>query len=329
MQKRQPIIAQPTPENLAKAAETLRNGGLVAFPTETVYGLGADATNRDAVARVYAAKGRPAHNPLIVHIADSVAAESLALIDERTRAVMAQFWPGPLTLVLPHRPDSPITDMARAGLNTIALRCPNHATARQLIALTGRPLVGPSANPSGRLSPTTPLHVADGLGEAVAMILSGGQCDIGVESSVLDLTTNQAVLLRPGAINAVMLAPLLGDVRQSIGNPDQPSAPGQLLRHYAPRLPLRLNARDVAADEAFLNFGPNPFAPKGGVMRRNLSEAGDWEEAAHNLFAMLADLETSGARAIAVAPLPDTQDYGIADALRDRLTRAAAASHHE
>ena len=326
MQTRQPIIAQPTPENLAKAAEILRNGGLVAFPSETVYGLGADATNPDAVAKVYAAKGRPGHNPLIVHVAESDAASALAILDDRAHAVIAAFWPGPLTLVLPLGHASPVAANARANLNTIALRCPDHPTARALIRQTGRPLVGPSANPSGRLSPTTPLHVAEGLGQHLEMILSGGRCTIGVESSVLDLTTDQAVLLRPGAINAAMLAPILGTIHHSVGNPDQPSAPGQLLRHYAPRLPLRLNAREIAPDEAFLGFGPNPFAPKGGIARRNLSENGDWEEAAHNLFAMLAELETSGARAIAVAPLPDPRDNGIADALHDRLRRAAAST---
>lgn len=326
MQQYHAPIATPSPENLAKAADFLRSGQLVAFPTETVYGLGADATNPDAVARVFTAKGRPAHNPLIIHIADSHDAEKLAVLNDRSRAVMDMFWPGPLTLVLKRQVNAGIAENACAGLGTIALRCPNHAGARALIATTGRPLVGPSANPSGFLSPTTPLHVATGLGPHLAMILSGGQTEIGLESTVLDLTTSESTLLRPGAISAADLAPLLGNVVHSDGNPDRPSAPGQLLRHYAPRLPLRLNARDLAPDEAFLGFGPNPFAPKGGLARLNLSQNGDWTEAAHNLFAMLAILEQSGARAIAVAPLPDIRDYGIADAVRDRLYRAALAS---
>lgn len=326
MQQYHVPITTPSPENLAKAADFVRSGALVAFPTETVYGLGADASNPSAVARVFAAKGRPSHNPLIVHIADSGDAAALAMLDDRARALMTMFWPGPLTLVLPRRPDAGIALSACAGLDSIALRCPNHAVARALIAAAGRPLVGPSANPSGYLSPTTPLHVAQNLGTHLAMILSAGPTEIGVESSVLDLTTATATLLRPGAISAADLQPILGELALSDGNPDRPTAPGQLLRHYAPRLPLRLNARTLDADEAFLGFGPNPFAPKGGIARRNLSERGDWAEAAHNLFAMLAELEQSGARAIAVAPLPDMRDYGIADAVRDRLYRAAAAS---
>ena len=290
----------------------------MAFPTETVYGLGAVATNDAAVARVYRAKGRPAHNPLIVHVADLAGARAIARFDERAERVAAAFWPGPLTLVLPRADGAPLSRVATAGLDTVAVRIPAHPVARALLEAVLLPLAAPSANPSGLVSPTTAAHVAADLGAAVDLVLDGGPCPVGVESSVLDLSREAPRLLRPGGLDRAALERLVGPLAEH-ADEILPRSPGQLASHYAPRLPLRLEALEVGPGEALLAFGPDP--PPGGVAVRNLSPAGDPAEAARNLFAMLRELDASGAVGIAVMPIPAE---GLGEAVRDRLRRAAA-----
>ena len=290
----------------------------MAFPTETVYGLGAVATNDAAVGRVYRAKGRPAHNPLIVHVADLAGARAIARFDERAERVAAALWPGPLTLVLPRADGAPLSRVATAGLDTVAVRIPAHPVARALLEAVLLPLAAPSANPSGLVSPTTAAHVAADLGAAVDLVLDGGPCPVGVESSVLDLSREAPRLLRPGGLDRAALERLVGPLA---GHADEmlPRSPGQLASHYAPRLPLRLEALEIGPGEALLAFGPDP--PPGGVAVRNLSPAGDPAEAARNLFAMLRELDASRAEGIAVMPIPAE---GLGEAVRDRLRRAAA-----
>ena len=270
------------------------------------------------MARIYAAKGRPAHNPLIVHVADLAGAKALARFDDRALAVAAAFWPGPLTLVLPQAAGAPLSRLATAGLATVAVRMPAHPVARALLEATALPVAAPSANPSGLVSPTTAQHVAADLGDAVDLVLDGGPCPVGVESTVVDLSGPVPSLLRPGGLDRAELERLLGPLAEA-GDPVLPRSPGQLASHYAPRLPVRLDATEVAPDEALLAFGPE--VPPGGVARRNLSPAGDPAEAARNLFAMLRELDASGARGIAVMPIPAE---GLGEAVRDRLRRAAA-----
>ncbi len=303
---------------IARAAELLRAGGVVAFPTETVYGLGADATNDRAAARIFAVKGRPRFNPLIVHIADPAAAAAHAEIDARARALMSRFWPGGLTLVLRKRAGSPLSALALAGLDSVALRCPAHPMARDLLARCGRPVAAPSANRSGRLSPTTAEHVRADLGAAVDLILDGGPCAIGLESTIVDLTGEPA-LLRPGALDAVALGiPLAappGDGEAA------PKSPGRLASHYAPATPLRMNATEIRDGEALLAFGPVP-PPAPSRLTRNLSPRADLTEAAANFFAMLHELDSLGAERIAAMPIPGR---GLGQAINDRLRRAANA----
>ena len=303
---------------IARAAELLRAGGVVAFPTETVYGLGADATNDRAAARIFAVKGRPRFNPLIVHIADPAAAAAHAEIDARGRALMSRFWPGGLTLVLRKRAGSPLSALALAGLDTVALRCPAHPMARDLLARCGRPIAAPSANRSGRLSPTTAEHVRADLGAAVDLILDGGPCAIGLESTIVDLTGEPA-LLRPGALDAaalgIPLAAPSGDGEAA------PKSPGRLPSHYAPATPLRMNATESRGGEALLAFGPAPL-PALPHMTRNLSPRADLTEAAANFFAMLHELDSLGAERIAAMPIPGR---GLGQAINDRLRRAANA----
>ena len=270
------------------------------------------------MARIYAAKGRPAHNPLIVHVADLAGAKALARFDDRALAVAAAFWPGPLTLVLPQAAGAPLSRLATAGLATVAVRMPAHPVARALLEATALPVAAPSANPSGLVSPTTAQHVAADLGDAVDLVLDGGPCPVGVESTVVDLSGPTPSLLRPGGLDRAELERLLGPLAEA-SDPARPRSPGQLASHYAPRLPVRLDATEVAPDEALLAFGPE--VPPGGVARRNLSPAGDPAEAARNLFAMLRELDASGARGIAVMPIPAE---GLGEAVRDRLRRAAA-----
>ena len=292
----------------------------MAFPTETVYGLGADATDERAVASIYRAKGRPAHNPLIVHVSDTAEPRRFGRFDGRAERLAAAFWPGPLTLVLPLAEGAPIAAAARAGLPTVALRVPSHPVARDLLRAAGLPVVAPSANPSGRVSPTTAHHVAAELGDAVALVLDGGPCQVGVESTVVDLgEPGVARLLRPGGLSRERLEALVGPLESADKSDSRPRAPGQLESHYAPLLPVRLDATEVASDEALLAFGPEP--PTGALATLNLSPAGDLDEAARNLFAMLRELDRSGAARIAVMPVPA---HGLGEAIGDRLRRAAA-----
>ena len=296
-----------------EAARSIRAGRLVAFPTETVYGLGADATDDRAVAAVFEAKGRPRFNPLIVHVADRETAEALAVFDDRARRLAGRFWPGPLTLVLPRAPDSPVSWLASAGLDTLALRWPAHPLAEALIRAAGRPLVGPSANRSGRLSPTTAAHADAELGGLAATVLDGGPCRLGLESTVVALGVGPPVLLRPGALDAEAIEAEVGALAEpALSGDDEPRpAPGMLLRHYAPDSPLRMEAAAARPGEAMLGFG----AVDGDL---NLSPAADLGEAAANLFAMLRRLD--GGAGIAVAPIPER---GLGRAINDRLRRAA------
>jgi L-threonylcarbamoyladenylate synthase len=315
----QPGILPASDNAITRAARLLRDGELVAFPTETVYGLGGDASNEAAVARIFAAKGRPRFNPLILHVAGLAEAEPLALFDERARMATRHFWPGPLTLVLPRRSDSGLSLLASAGLDTIALRAPRHPVAQSLLHATGRPIAAPSANRSGRVSPTMAAHVAAELGERVALILDAGPCPVGLESTVLDLTGTVPVLLRPGGVALEELTDLLGVIETPRGDAAAPRAPGSLPSHYAPDLPLRLDAREARPGEALLAFGPD--APPGFAEVLWLSQTGDLAEAAANLFAMLRRLDHPEFTGIAVMPIPE---HGLGRAINDRLRRAAA-----
>ena len=288
-----------------EAAALIRAGRIVAVATETVYGLAADAGDAAAVARIYAAKGRPSFNPLIVHVLDLAAAEALAVFDDEARSLAARFWPGPLTLVLPLRPGARVASLVTAGLDTVAIRVPAHRAMRALLAATGRPLAAPSANASNGLSPTTAGHVAASLGERVPLIVDDGRCAAGIESTIV----HRRAILRPGPILPEELFP--GEPRA--GGDGAVVAPGQLASHYAPAKPLRLAATDAAADEWLIGFG----AVAGDD---SLSAAGDPIEAAANLFAALHRADASGAARIAVAPIPAD---GIGEAINDRLRRAA------
>ena len=308
---------------VAEAARLLRAGELVAFGTETVFGLGADATNDRAVAAIFAAKGRPHFNPLICHYPDAEAAFAQVEGDGCARALADAFWPGPLTLVLPRRADCPVALLAGAGLDTLAVRVPARATA--LLRAVGRPVAAPSANRSGQVSPTTAAHVLDGLGGRIAAVLDDGPCEVGVESTVLDLTGGAPVLLRPGGVTRERIEAVVGRVGAGI-TPAQAEAarglrsPGLLVSHYAPALPVRLDADSVAADEALLAFGP---AIPGAALVYQLSESGDLGEAAARLFGGLRALDAQGAglRGIAVMRVPAD---GLGAAINDRLQRAAA-----
>ncbi len=312
-------IRQPSPGAYAAAAALLKAGELVAFPTETVYGLGADATNDRAVAAIFAAKGRPQFNPLIVHFAAPAEAEREAVFDARARALVERFWPGPLTLVLPRRPGCRLSLLCSAGLDSVGLRVPDHPVGQALLRACGRPLAAPSANTSGAVSPTTAAHVAGSLGTKVPLILDGGACPVGLESTVLDLTGASPVLLRPGAVTAEALSQVLGPL-ETAGPGSAVKSPGMLASHYAPDLPLRLAVEQVAGDEALLAFGPRPL--KGAAETVNLSPAGDTREAAARLFAALHALDRPAFAGIAVMPIPED---GLGIAINDRLRRAAAA----
>jgi L-threonylcarbamoyladenylate synthase len=305
---------------IAGAAEHLRAGHLVAFPTETVYGLGADATNGQAVAQIFAAKGRPRFNPLIVHVLDADAADTHAVLTPLARRLADAFWPGPLTLVLKKRASSPLSDLVTGGLTSLALRAPDHPVARALLAATGRPLAAPSANRSGHVSPTQASHVDADLGDQVAVVLDGGATAHGLESTIIDARGARPILLRPGAVPVETIEAVLGEpVMRPILAGDRPTAPGQLMSHYAPSAKVRLDARDVRPGEALLAFGPDAPSTSGPVI--NLSRSGNLTEAAANLFAALRTLDASGAPAIAVMPIPHE---GLGEAINDRLQRAAA-----
>lgn len=309
-------LRDPSPETLGEAAETLRRGGLVVFPTETVYGLGADARSDRAVAGVYAAKGRPSFNPLIVHVLDEGALEPLVVLDDGARRLIDAFWPGPLTLVLPRRPDAVISMLACAGLDSLAVRSPAHPVARALLREAGIALVAPSANASGRVSPTKAEHVLSDLGDRVDMIIDGGPCEHGLESTIVGLL-DRPTLLRPGAIERDAIERVLGE-RLQTPDPGPVRAPGGLTSHYAPRHPVRLDATSVAPDEALLAFGDPPL---GAAHTINLSRSRDLREAAARLFSALRELDREDVKTIAVMPIPAE---GLGEAILDRLRRAAA-----
>ena len=283
------------------------------LPTETVYGLGADASNPAAVAAIYEAKGRPRFNPLISHVADLATAERLALFDDRARALAAAFWPGPLTLVLPIKPDSVVCDLARAGLETVAIRVPAHPVARELLARFGGPVVAPSANRSGRPSPTTYADATEETGDKAAASLDGGPCELGLESTVVALL-DQPRLLRPGSVTRAQIEAVIGPLADA--EDDAKRSPGRLARHYSPEAPVRLNVQLPEAGEAYLAFGPTTAT--GNVL--NLSPSGDLREAAASLFAFLRAADRTRPTAIAVAPIPAE---GLGEAINDRLSRAA------
>jgi L-threonylcarbamoyladenylate synthase len=324
------MIKQATPHTLSEAATLLRDGALVAFPTETVYGLGADATKSDAVAKIYALKKRPSFNPLICHVATIEQAERIAIFNARARLLAQSFWPGPLTMVLPIHPDGTLSDLVTAGLKTVAVRIPSHPVALDLLHLVDRPIAAPSANMSGTVSPTSALHVADSFGHDAPFILAGGSSTIGLESTIIDASNECVTLLRPGHITLEDLALYVPDITKAKSdNPETITAPGQMARHYATHTPLRLNAVDVKAGEALLAFGSLKFmgAQDHGFAKdmpahlmRNLSADGDLSEAAANLFRMMRDLDQAGATSIAVMAIPD---HAVGIAINDRLRRAA------
>jgi L-threonylcarbamoyladenylate synthase len=311
-------IVEPTPAAIGRAARLIDQGLLVAFPTETVYGLGGLATSEPAVLRIYAAKRRPSHNPLILHFADVASAAEVGQLDDRAGRLAGRFWPGPLTLVVPHRPGTGVAAAATAGLDSVALRVPGHPVARALLAEVAGPVAAPSANPSGRLSPTAARHVAEDLGDAVSLVLDGGDCPVGLESTVVELLGERPRLLRPGGLERAAIEAIVGPLDEAAPSAT-PRSPGQLASHYAPKLPVRLDARDVQPDEALLAFGPD--VPPGAVAVRNLSPSGDVNEAATHLFALMRELDRSGAVRIAVMPIPQR---GLGEAINDRLRRAAA-----
>jgi L-threonylcarbamoyladenylate synthase len=323
------IIKTATAESIAEAAEIIRGGGLVSFPTETVYGLGANATDGQAVASIFAAKNRPSFNPVISHIAKREDAAKYVEVDARARGMMDAFWPGPLTLILPKKKDSALSDLVSAGLPSVAIRMPNHPVALKLIEAAGVPIAAPSANASGEPSATTPNHVVESLGDNAPFILAGGSCSVGLESTVLDLTGDIPTIVRPGAVTIDDIKAYLENAVENFGETDKPTSPGQLLKHYAPSVPVRLNAVDIEPGEALLAFGSLKFmGVKGGGFAkdidpsslRNLSENGDLHEAASNLFAHLRALDNGVNTKIAVMNIPQT---GLGVAINDRLNRAA------
>lgn len=322
-------ILAPDAAGIARAAALLAAGELVAFGTETVYGLGADATNERAVAEIFAAKGRPHFNPLICHYPDSAAAFAHVLPTPAAHELARRFWPGPLTMVLPRRADCPVALLTGAGLDTLAVRVPAHPTALALLRAAARPIAAPSANRSGQVSPTTAAHVLAGLGGRIAAIIDSGPCAVGVESTVVDMTTDPPSLLRPGGVTLEQLTAAIGPVARGapigtgeMGEGEGLRSPGQLASHYAPELPVRLHATSIAPDEALLAFGQ---AVPGAALVFNLSPGADTTEAAARLFTGLRTLDEQararGLARIAVMPIPDT---GLGLAINDRLQRAAA-----
>lgn len=307
-------ISPPDADTITRAARLLKDGGLVAMPTETVYGLAGDATNPQAVARIYDVKARPVFNPLIAHVASADAAFAQGEFSRRATALAEAFWPGPLTLVVNATPATTVCDLARAGLETLALRVPAHPTARALLEAAETPLVAPSANPSGRISPTRAAHVAIDLSEKIDLILDGGPCSEGIESTVLDARGETPVLLRQGTLSPEAIHSVWPGLSMG-GSEGRPISPGQLLRHYAPDASLRLNAENPNPGEALLGFG----AMNGVDATLNLSPSGDLAEAAANLFAMMRQLDGMYQH-IAVAPIPTD---GLGAAINDRLVRAA------
>jgi L-threonylcarbamoyladenylate synthase len=315
-----PIVAA-TKESISCAAEALARGEIVAFPTETVYGLGANALDAPAVAKVFAAKDRPRFNPLIVHVLGLEEAETYAAVNDTARRLIHAFWPGPLSLVLPRKLGCAIPDLVSAGLDTIALRAPNHPVARALLEAAELPIAAPSANRSGRVSPTTASHVEAELGSVPAMILNGGPCTLGLESTVLGIDGGDVTLLRLGALPREDIETILGRKLARPRPGGDVTSPGQLATHYAPTTPLRLNAREVHRGEALLAFGPH--VPDFAGPSFNLSPRGDLVEAAANFFAALRTLDEAGVQTIAVMPIPA---HGLGEAINDRLERASSAT---
>jgi len=306
-------VAKAESAAIAEAVERLRAGAVVAIPTETVYGLAADASNADAVAQIYRTKGRPDFNPLIVHVPDHAAAERLAQFDDRASKLAVRFWPGPLTLVLPLQPDARVAKAVTAGLPTIALRCPAHPVMQAVLKQSGLALAAPSANRSGGISPTRAEHVARSFGEAMPLVLDAGPCAAGLESTIVAIRENGWQLLRPGPVTAAEIEALLDEPPLPVSDA-KIEAPGQLASHYAPSKPVRLNAREVLEGEWHIGFGVVAGDD-------NLSPDGDLAEAAARLFDALHKGDASKATSIAVAPIPDE---GIGVAINDRLKRAAA-----
>ena len=311
-------VVPATPEAIRQAAHALAQGDIVAFPTETVYGLGANALDARAIAKVFAAKERPRFNPLIVHVPGLEAAERYAVMNDTAWRLAEAFWPGPLSLVLKKRPACGIADLVSAGLDTIALRAPAHPVAQALLEAAQLPIAAPSANRSGRVSPTTAAHVEAELGERPAMILDGGPCPLGIESTVVSVIEPEPGLLRPGALPREAIELVLGAPLLAANANHRGASPGQLETHYAPSTKLRLGATGVSSSEALLAFGPE--APQGARVTINLSASGNLEEAAAKLFAALRELDQTGATAIAVMPIPA---HGLGEAINDRLQRAA------
>lgn len=308
-----------TSQTLPDAALALSQGLLVSFPTETVYGLGANACDDKAVAQIYAAKGRPSFNPLIVHVASLAQAQEIGVFNKTSLALAEAFWPGALSVIVPLRPQANISSLVTAGLTTIAIRLPQSALVRELIAKAGVPIAAPSANLSGKISPTTAAHVAQDLDEACAYILDGGPCQAGLESTIVEAKDRSVTILRPGPITSDMIIDALPNIsvtQAEISNDHSPSAPGQLTSHYAPKKPVRLNASTPQEGEIYIGFGPSPHKTD-----FNLSPSADPIEAAANLFAILHEADTMIGRQIAIAPI--SQD-GIGYAISDRLQRAAA-----
>jgi L-threonylcarbamoyladenylate synthase len=310
-----------TPETIGDAAHALARGEIVAFPTETVYGLGANALDARAVAKIFAAKERPRFNPLIVHVLGLEEAKNYAAVNDTARKLADAFWPGPLSIVLDKRPDCKIADLVSAGLDTVALRAPAHPVARALLAEAQLPIAAPSANRSGRLSPTTAAHVEAELGDIPAMMLDAGPSPLGLESTVVSLAGEKATLLRLGAVARETIETVLGEKLVEAKSDAPISSPGQLATHYAPDTKLRLGATSVGSNEALLAFGPR--VPKGAIATINLSSSGDLSEAAARLFGALRELDQSGADSIAVMPIPNR---GLGEAINDRLQRAVCGT---
>lgn len=315
MQPARTELLPPTTDGIARAAALLQAGELVALPTETVYGLAGNARDDAAIAKIYRAKGRPAHNPLIVHVAGLQDALALAGLDPVAMALARAFWPGPLTLVAPLRDGHGLCPAVTAGLPTVALRIPQHPLARQVLRQFAGPLAAPSANPSGRISPTTPAHVLAGLEGRIAAVLDGGPCPVGLESTILTVEDGRPVLLRAGGISTEAVAQALGQPVQLRQSAAMVTAPGQLASHYAPRAALRLNVRSPRADEIWIGFGPDCAGAE-----LSLSPTGNLQEAAARLFATLHQADATG-RPIAVAPVPD---HDLGRGINDRLRRASA-----
>lgn len=305
--------------SIEQAAQLLRQGGLIGMPTETVYGLAGNAFSDEAVAAIFAAKQRPQFNPLIIHVSDIKSAQVLVQFNSLAECLAREFWPGPLTLVLPRLPECGVSLLAGAGLDTFAVRVPAHPVAQALLKASGVPIAAPSANRSGRISPTEAAHVAQELGDKVAMILEGGACVVGLESTVVDATGEVPVVLRSGAVTAEMISQACGAMPQWAGQGSAVHSPGMLASHYAPLVPVRLNAHEVREGEALLAFGAH--LPLGASQMLNLSEKGDVQEAAANLFRYLRTLDDPRFSAIAVMPIPRD---GLGVAINDRLARAAA-----